>query len=53
MARRRNRKQNPYFSARMLDEITADARRLGHSFSWVVQRAWKTAVEEIKKLPSA
>jgi uncharacterized small protein (TIGR04563 family) len=50
---RRTGKQNLYFSTAMLNEIAAEAGRLGHSFSWVVQRAWKIAVEEIKKIPSA
>ncbi len=36
----------------MLQEIWEEARRLDRSLSWVVQRAWKIARLEIKKLPS-
>lgn len=37
------RKQNLYFPATMLDEITAEARRLDRSMSWILQQAWKLA----------
>jgi uncharacterized small protein (TIGR04563 family) len=46
------RKQSLYFPEEMLREIVAEARRLERSLSWVVQRAWKGARAEIKKLPS-
>lgn len=46
------RKQSLYFPVEMLEEIASEARRLDRSLSWVVQRAWKTARQEIKKLPS-
>jgi len=46
------RKQSLYFTAEMLGEIKAEAARLDRSLSWVVQRAWKLAREEIRKLPS-
>lgn len=36
----------------MLQEIRDEAARLDRSLSWVIQRAWKIAREEIKKLPS-
>ncbi|MBK8258603.1 MAG: TIGR04563 family protein [Polyangiaceae bacterium] len=36
----------------MLTEIKEEAARLDRSLSWVVQRAWKLARTEIKKLPS-
>jgi uncharacterized small protein (TIGR04563 family) len=36
----------------MLQEIKEEAARLDRSLSWVVQRAWKLARLEIKKLPS-
>lgn len=48
-----NRKQSLYFPEAMLDEIKAEAVRLDRSLSWVVQRAWKTARTEIRKLPSS
>jgi uncharacterized small protein (TIGR04563 family) len=46
------RKQSLYFPESMLQEIKDEAARLDRSLSWVVQRAWKLARLEIKKLPS-
>ena len=46
------RKQSLYFPESMLQEIKEEATRLDRSLSWVVQRAWKLARLEIKKLPS-
>jgi uncharacterized small protein (TIGR04563 family) len=46
------RKQSLYFPEEMLQEIKDEAARLDRSLSWVVQRAWKQARLEIKKLPS-
>jgi uncharacterized small protein (TIGR04563 family) len=46
------RKQSLYFPESMLQEIKEEAARLDRSLSWVVQRAWKIARVEIKKLPS-
>lgn len=46
------RKQSLYFPEAMLQEIKEEAARLDRSLSWVVQRAWKNARAEIKKLPS-
>ena len=46
------RKQSLYFPESMLTEIKEEAARLDRSLSWVVQRAWKIARVEIKKLPS-
>ena len=46
------RKQSLYFPESMLDEIKAEAGRLNRSLSWVVQRAWKVARQDVKKLPS-
>jgi uncharacterized small protein (TIGR04563 family) len=46
------RKQSLYFPESMLQEIKEEAARLDRSLSWVVQRAWKLARLEIKKLPS-
>ena len=48
-----NRKQSLYFPEAMLDDIKAEANRLDRSLSWVVQRAWKTARAEIRKIPSS
>jgi uncharacterized small protein (TIGR04563 family) len=46
------RKQSLYFPESMLQEIKEEAARLDRSLSWIVQRAWKIARTEIKKLPS-
>ncbi len=46
------RKQSLYFPETMLDEIKEEAGRLNRSLSWVVQRAWKVARVDVKKLPS-
>ncbi|HMR06521.1 MAG TPA: TIGR04563 family protein [Polyangiaceae bacterium] len=46
------RKQSLYFPEAMLQEIKDEAARLDRSLSWVVQRAWKLARLEIKKIPS-
>jgi uncharacterized small protein (TIGR04563 family) len=46
------RKQSLYFPESMLEEIKEEAARLDRSLSWIVQRAWKIARVEIKKLPS-
>lgn len=46
------RKQSLYFPEVMLQEIKDEAARLDRSLSWVVQRAWKMARIEIKKIPS-
>lgn len=47
------RKQSLYFPESMLVEINDEAARLERSLSWIVQRAWKTARPEIRKLPSS
>jgi uncharacterized small protein (TIGR04563 family) len=36
----------------MLVEIQQEATRLDRSLSWVMQRAWKLARADIRKLPS-
>jgi uncharacterized small protein (TIGR04563 family) len=46
------RKQSLYFPEDMLDEIKQEAARLDRPLSWVVQRAWKMAKGEIRRLPS-
>ncbi len=46
------RKQSLYFPVEMLEEIKAEAARQDRSLSWIVQRAWKVARAEIKKIPS-
>lgn len=46
------RKQSLYFPEIMLQEIKDEAARLDRSLSWIVQRAWKLARAEIRKIPS-
>jgi uncharacterized small protein (TIGR04563 family) len=46
------RKQSLYFPEAMLQEIKDEASRLDRSLSWVVQRAWKLARPEIRRIPS-
>jgi uncharacterized small protein (TIGR04563 family) len=52
VAKTDKRKQSLYFPESMLQEIKEEAARLDRSLSWIVQRAWKLARVEIKKLPS-
>ena len=46
------RKQSLYFPVDMLEEIQREAARQDRSLSWIVQKAWKIARNEIKKFPS-
>lgn len=46
------RKQSVYFPVEMLEEIQHEALRQDRTVSWIVQRAWKIAREEIMKYPS-
>jgi len=52
MSQSDKRKQSLYFPESMLVEIQQEAARLDRSLSWVIQRAWKLARAEIRKLPS-
>jgi uncharacterized small protein (TIGR04563 family) len=36
----------------MLKEIADEAARQDRSLSWIVQKAWKTARQDIMKIPS-
>jgi len=47
------RKQSLYFPEEMLREIQEEAKRLDRSLSWVVQKSWKMARDQVRKLPSA
>jgi uncharacterized small protein (TIGR04563 family) len=51
-ARSDKRKQSLYFPESMLQEIKEEAARLDRSLSWIVQRAWKLARAEVRKIPS-
>jgi uncharacterized small protein (TIGR04563 family) len=46
------RKQSLYFPEEMLNEIQAEAMRQDRSVSWIVQRCWKEAREDIMRMPS-
>ncbi|MBQ9816407.1 MAG: TIGR04563 family protein [Proteobacteria bacterium] len=46
------RKQSVYFPVDMLDEIQKEALRQDRTVSWIVQRAWKIARDEILLYPS-
>jgi len=45
------RKQSIYVTVEVLQEIQAEANRLGRSRSFVVQRAWKKARQTIREMP--
>lgn len=47
------RKQSVYFSTATLGEIREAAIRLDRSLSWIVQKAWRAARTEIKRIPAA
>jgi uncharacterized small protein (TIGR04563 family) len=47
------RKQSVYFSSAILTEIAEAANRLDRSMSWMVQKAWRLARAEMKRVPSA
>ena len=47
------RKQSFYFPDDILAEISAEARRQDRSLSWIMQKAWTIAQDEIKKTPAA
>ena len=46
------RKQSLYFPEEMLQEISREANRQDRSLSWIVQKAWKIARDEISKYPA-
>jgi uncharacterized small protein (TIGR04563 family) len=46
------RKQSLYFPEMMLKDIQREADRLDRSLSWVVQRCVRSAITELRKLPS-
>lgn len=52
MADTDKRKQSIYFPLAMLMEIKSEAKRMDRSLSWVMQKAWKLAVPQIKEIPS-
>ena len=47
-----HRKFSAYFPEQMISELEDEAQRLDRSMSWLLQRAWITARDEIAKLPT-
>ena len=45
------RKQSLYFQEEMLREIQEEATRQDRSLSWIVQQAWRSAREQIARMP--
>lgn len=45
-------KQSLYIKEGALAEMKEQAARLDRSLSWVVQRAWSVAKDQIKNMPS-
>jgi uncharacterized small protein (TIGR04563 family) len=52
MAQTDERKQSLYFPEDMLQEMKQEAIRQDRSLSWIVQRAWQIARDQIRKYPS-
>ena len=47
------RKQQVYFDTSDVVDIRSEAARLDRTLSWVMQRVWKIARAEIRRIPSA
>ncbi len=52
MTKNDKHKQSLYFPEDMLNEITIEAARQDRSLSWMVQKAWRVAREDIMKYSS-
>jgi len=52
MAGSDKRKQSLYFPENLLEEIKEEAIRQDRSLSWIIQRAWLVAREELRRIPS-
>ena len=52
MADADKRKQSLYFPEEMLREIRREAERQDRSLSWIVQRAWRVARDDLQRIPS-
>ena len=46
------RKQSLYFPEDMLHEIKSEATRQDRSLSWIMQKAWKIAREQLASMPA-
>ncbi len=47
------RKVTLYFNASMLAETQREGVRQDRSISWIIQAAWRTARDQMRKIPSA
>ena len=50
-----NHKKNKisvYLPNELLEQLNKEKVRLDRSSSWLIQRAWKIALKDIKKMPS-
>jgi uncharacterized small protein (TIGR04563 family) len=52
MAGTDKRKQSLYFPEQMLNEIRQEAERQDRSLSWIIQRAWLVARDDMKRIPT-
>jgi uncharacterized small protein (TIGR04563 family) len=52
MAGTDKRKQSLYFPEQMLDEIRDEATRQDRSLSWLIQRAWLIARDDLRRIPT-
>ena len=46
------RKQSLYFPEDMLHDIKTEAARQDRSMSWIIQKSWNLAREQLAKMPS-
>ncbi len=46
------RKVSVYLASDVVTELRAESQRLDRSLSWLVQKAWRLARDEIRKLAS-
>jgi uncharacterized small protein (TIGR04563 family) len=46
------RKQSLYFPEEMLKEMLDEAVRQDRSLSWIVQKAWRIARKDVRRVPS-
>ena len=49
--RKTKKKRSIYFSEELVEQIEAEAKRQGRSFSWIVQRAFMIARDQLAKFP--
>jgi uncharacterized small protein (TIGR04563 family) len=47
-----HRRQSVYLPQPLLIQLRAEAQRLDRSMSWLIQRAWKVALGQIRRMPA-